>query len=555
MGDRWWEDAVIYQVYLRSFADGNGDGYGDIPGLRSRLGYLRSLGVDAVWVSPWYPSPMRDGGYDVADYQDIDPLFGSLEDAAALFEDAHRIGLRVLIDVVPNHTSDQHPWFLAALSSAEGAPARERYYFRDGRGPDGSLPPNDWPSAFGGPAWSRTTRPDGSPGQWYLHLFAPEQPDLNWGCGEVQHDFEKVMRFWYDLGADGCRVDAVPAMGKDSTLPDAGIAASDVFSPSGWPETPLWDGESVHGVLRSWRAVAASYSPEKFLVGEVIVNGPARLARYLRDDELHSVLGFELSRAPWSAEAFRACIGPTLDGPWPGRARPTWFLSSHDEVRAVTRYAQAQAQARDRRPGGTGQAQLAAGTARARAALLVMLALPGAACIYQGEELGLWQVEDLPLELLEDPIVARTGDPSKGRDGCRVPVPWAGGAPPFAFTPGPSSWLPQPRSWADLTVDHQQRSAGSTLRLVTRALELRRETAGLLTDRFEWREPGDGALAFERGAGFSCVANFDGGPLDLPPGTDVVLASGPLAGDGRLPAGTAAWLTVSVPLRGRRPGS
>ena len=412
MNDQWWAHAVIYQVYLRSFADGNGDGCGDIAGLRSRLPYIKRLGADAIWVSPWYPSPMWDGGYDIADYQDIDPLFGTLEDAVALFEDAHRAGLRVLVDMVPNHTSDIHPWFLCALSAPEGAPARERYYFRDGKGPDGSLPPNDWPSAFGGAAWSRTVRPDGEPGQWYLHLFAPEQPDLNWGCPEVRADFDKILRFWSDLGADGFRLDAVPAMGKDTELPDAGIEFNGVFSPSGWPETPLWDGEGVHEVIRLWRAVARSYQPEKALFGEVVVNGPPRLARYLRGDELHSAFAFELSRAPWSAEAFQACTDEVVNGPWASRARPTWILSSHDEVRPVTRYS---AGGSDQQGQGAATSEaLALGTARARAAAMLMLALPGPACIYQGDELGLWQVDDLPWEVLEDPIVARTGDGVEG---------------------------------------------------------------------------------------------------------------------------------------------
>ncbi len=539
MSDQWWGHAVLYQVYLRSFADGNGDGYGDLAGLRSRLGHIRDLGADAIWVSPWFPSPMRDGGYDVADYQGIDPMFGTLDDAARLIADAHSAGLRVLLDIVPNHTSDRHPWFLEALEAAEGSAARQRYYFRDGKGPGGSLPPNDWPSAFGGPAWSRTTGPDGRPGQWYLHLFAPEQPDLNWSCSEVRADFEKVFRFWCDLGVDGFRLDAVPAIGKDARLPPAGIEFNDVFSPSGWPETPLWDGDTVHEVLRRWRDVARSYKPEKALFGEVIVNGPERLARYLRDDELHSVFAFELSRAPWSAPAFHAAIEGILDGPWPGRARPTWFLSSHDEVRPVTRYAPGTA--------GTSTASspvrdLALGQARARAALLLMLALPGPACIYQGEELGLWQVEDLPLELLQDPIVARTGDARKSRDGCRVPLPWDAGAPTYGFSTSGPSWLPQPPAWASLTAASQRRTPGSTFRLTKRAVELRRELPELAGTGFEWQQLGAGVLAFRRGPRFACLTNFDAAPLELPGRARVLLASGPLSEEGHLPPGTTVWL-------------
>jgi alpha-glucosidase len=543
--DQWWAHAVIYQVYLRSFADGNGDGCGDIAGLRARLPYIKGLGADAIWVSPWYPSPMRDGGYDIADYQDIDPLFGTLEDAVALFEDAHRAGLRVLVDMVPNHTSDIHPWFLSALSAREGAPARQRYYFSDGKGPDGSLPPNDWPSAFGGPAWSRTVRPDGEPGQWYLHLFAPEQPDLNWSCPDVRADFETILRFWFDLGADGFRLDAVPALGKNSELPDAGIEFSGVFSPAGWPEAPLWDGDGVHDVLRSWRSIASSYEPEKILLGEVIVNGPERFARYLRADELHSAFAFELSRAPWDTGAFRRCIDKMVTALSVGQARPTWFLSSHDEVRPVTRYSMVDQGGEPECNSGTG---LAVGTARARAAALLMLALPGQACVYQGEELGLWQIEDLPREALQDPIVARTGDPSKGRDGCRVPVPWEGSVPPFGFTKAASPWLPQPEAWADYTVEHQRAAPGSTLKLFQRALKLRREIDDFALGSLDWLDHGAGVLAFKRSSNISCVLNMSEAPIALPDGFEVILSSQPLTACGQLPAQTAAWLRQQAPV-------
>lgn len=549
--DSWWESAVLYQVYLRSFADGNNDGSGDIAGLRDRLPYIRSLGVKAIWVSPWYPSPMCDGGYDVADYQNVDPLFGNLQDAAALFHDAHALGLRVLVDIVPNHTSSQHPWFLKAINEPEGGPAREMYYFRDGKGPDGTEPPNNWSSAFGGPAWTRTVHADGSAGQWYLHLFAPEQPDLNWNCPQVRAEFEAILRFWSDLGADGFRLDAVPAIGKDSGLPDASIQFNDVFSPSDWPETPLWDGEIVHEVVRLWRAVARSYQPERVLLGEVIVNSPSSLARYLRGDELHSAFAFELARAPWSAKAFRTCVDDVLGGPWTGSARPTWVLSSHDEVRPVTRLASS---AQGSEP--LTEQDLALGTARARAAVLLMLALPGSACMYQGEELGLWQVDDLPPDILEDPIVAQTGDALKGRDGCRVPLPWAGEKEPFGFSKSTPPWLPQPSAWADLTVEHQERSQGSTLQLVREAIALRSQLPELACGQMRWLTSKPDVVGFDRGTDFVCLVNFDASPVAIPDGYTALLSSGPLTRRGQLPVNTTAWLKrqAPVPEPGRQPG-
>ena len=252
----WWRYAVVYQTYIRSFADGDGDGVGDIAGLRSRLRYLRDLGVDAVWVNPWFVSPMVDGGYDVADYRDIDPAFGTLAEAEAFIADAHDAGVRVLLDIVPNHTSDQHPWFQAALAAGPGSPERDRYVFREGKGRGGGRPPTDWPSVFGGPAWTRVTEPDGRAGQWYLHLFAPEQPDLDWTSTEVRDEFEAILRYWFERGADGFRIDVAHGLVKDPAMPNLGRRSPRSLDTT---DHPYWDREDVHDIYRRWRAIADSY--------------------------------------------------------------------------------------------------------------------------------------------------------------------------------------------------------------------------------------------------------------------------------------------------------
>ena len=466
-----WRRGVIYQVYPRSFADGNGDGVGDLTGAIQHLSYIRDLGVDAVWVSPWFVSPMADGGYDVADYCDIDPLFGSLADADAFMSECRRLGLKVMIDLVANHCSSAHPWFQAALADAPGSATREWFYFRDGRGEGGSLPPTDWVSVFGGPAWTRTTNADGTPGQWYLHLFDPGQPDLNWGNPAVRTAFEDIFRFWFDRGVDGFRLDAVPAIGKEREFLDAGCDQTKQFTPETSEQTRYWDAGEVHEIVRTWRTVAESYEPAKYLIGEINVATPEALTRYLRPGELQSVFAMNLTKAPWDASEFRRLITGNLNFASDGESWPTWVLSSHDETRTVSRFATL----------SDGTYDVAIGTDRARAALLITLALPGSACIYQGEELGLTQVYDLPRALLEDPIVARTGNSEKGRDGCRVAMPWTSSGPSLGFGAVPAR-LPQPASWAALSADAQEQNPSSFLHFTRTLLELRRD---VITDQNE----------------------------------------------------------------------
>jgi alpha-glucosidase len=558
-GPQWWRSAIIYQLYIRSFADGDGDGVGDIAGIRSRLDHLADLGVDAVWINPWYPSPMADAGYDVSDYRSIEPRFGTLADASDLIAEAGARGLRVILDIVPNHTSDQHPWFVGAVAAGPGAPERDRYLFRSGRGGDGELPPNDWQSNFGGPAWTRVLEPDGSPGEWYLHLFAPEQPDLNWEHPEVRADFVQTLRFWFDRGVAGFRIDVAHSLIKEPGLPDtdgreyppARIDVGGEWVRPPWRAHPHWDRDEVHEVYREWRAVADSYDPPRVFVAEAWVDEPERLTRYIRPDELHTAFNFDYLQAPWIAADMRETIGLTLGQHEAVGAPATWVLSNHDVARHVSRYA------RDQTDGLTRQLQhllgkpadLALGTRRARAALLLTLALPGGAYVYQGEELGLPEVEDLPPEALQDPTWARSGHLDRGRDGCRVPIPWSGDATPYGFSEGSQAqpWLPQPPDWAAYTVAAQTGDADSMLELYRAALHQRRRLEALGEGILRWRDDlPDTVIAFDREPGFTCLVNFGPRDVALPMGTRVILASGHLTADGLLPAETSVWLARSA---------
>ncbi len=548
----WWRHAVIYQVYIRSFADGDGDGLGDIAGLRLRLPYLKDLGVDAIWINPWYPSPMADAGYDVSDYRDIDPRFGTLADAEALIGEAHALGLRVLLDIVPNHTSDQHPWFRAAVAAGPGSPERDRYYFRPGRGDKGAEPPNDWQSVFGGRAWSQVTEADGGPGEWYLHLFAPEQPDLNWDNDEVRADFDATLHFWFQRGVDGFRIDVANSLVKEPGLPDVagrGFPSQAEMLDANWTEHPFWDRSEVHDIYREWRRIADAYAEPRVFVAEAWVDAPDRLARYVRADELHTAFNFDFLRSSWTAEALRATIDTTLAQHRAVGAPPTWVLSNHDVARHVSRYARPQADTPRRSLDDLGgqPADLDMGTRRARAAALLMLALPGGAYIYQGEELGLPEVEDLPTDVLADPTWERSGHTLRGRDGARVPLPWEGDQPPFGFSPDgtTSTWLPQPASWRQHTVSALERDPDSILALYRDALRIRRGHPALGDGTLRWLPAPDGVLLFARDPGFVGVVNLSTAPFALPIG-DVLLASGPLVGaHGRdVPSDTAVWLSV-----------
>ena len=530
----WWRDAVCYEIYPRSFADGNGDGVGDLPGATARLGHLADLGVGAVWITPFYPSPLADGGYDISDHTAVAPDLGTVQDFDALVGRAHALGLKVLVDLVPNHTSVDHPWFREALAARPGSAARLRYLFRPGRGPAGQLPPNDWQSAFGGPAWTRTADAEGRPGEWYLHLHAPEQPDLDWRHPEVRADFERILRHWLDHGVDGFRIDVAHALFKAPGLPDAGPGQhQDVHRNH---LMPYYDRDELHPLFRTWRALLDTHPAppgavaprERVMVAETGVFDPVRLARYVSPGEMQQTFNFAFLECPWDGPAMRAAIGTSTAAMASVGAPVTWVLSSHDAVRTVTRYG-----------GG------AAGARRARAAALLMLALPGAAYVYQGEELGLPQA-DIPDDRLRDPLWERSGHRERGRDGCRVPLPWEGGTAPYGFSSAAPEdcWFPQPADWARFTVQaerHGPDAGRSMLALYRAALRLRRAHPAPARAALELDGPDGGEwLAFERGAGLRCVVNFGHRPLPLDDDAEVLLASAPLSGR-TVPQDTAVW--------------
>ena len=541
----WWRSAVTYQLYIRSFADTDGDGQGDVEGIRSRLPYLVSLGVDALWINPWYPSPLADGGYDVADYRNIHPAFGDLTGAQRLIDEAHALGLRVILDIVPNHTSDEHPWFQAALAAGPDSAERGRYLFREGSGPDGALPPNDWRSVFGGSAWSRITEPDGSPGQWYLHLFDVKQPDLDWSHAGVKAEFEEVLRFWFDRGADGFRIDVAHGLAKDPLLPDLNITEEVLLGHVFKENHPYWDRPEVQEIYEAWRAVAESYDPPRLFVAEAWVASSDRLAEYLLPTRLHTAFDFDFVRAPWLAKELRATATSSLTTHDRVGAPVMWVLSNHDMTRVVTRYGRPQ-ELREGDPLHGHEdipADLALGRRRARAAILLMLALPGGVYLYQGEELGLAEVEDLPEELLQDPTWERSGHAARGRDGCRVPLPWTRTGPSLGFGSGPG-WLPQPAGWAQLSVEAEEEDHGSMLWLYRDALRRRRELPqlGAGGGRLTWIGEEADVLAFTRDPGFTCVVNTGRTPVPLPPGR-VVLSSVPVE-PGLLPSDATAWIVT-----------
>ncbi len=528
----WWADAVVYQVYPRSFADASGDGTGDLAGVVQRMPYIAALGVDAVWLSPFYPSPQKDSGYDVSNPRDVDPMYGTLDDARRLIDAAHDRGLRVIVDIVPNHFSTEHPWFAEAIAAGPGSDARSRFHFRPGRGPAGDEPPNNWLSLFTGPAWTRVTEPDGAPGEWYLNMFDSTQADLNWTHPDVRADFIETLRFWLDLGADGFRVDVAFGLAKDMTYadavdPEAVLEEVRLDLPSDSTRqvdmSHYLDRDEVQDIYREWRRVLDSYSGHRMAVAEAWVP-PERARAYVQPDTLHQIFNFDFLSAPWDATALRMTIASTIAGLAP--APVTWALSNHDSPRVVSRL------------GGGPR-----GLARARALALLAQALPGSLYVYQGEELGL---EDawIPPDRREDPLWFRSGGTQAGRDGARVPLPWSGACPPYGFG-GDDTWLPQPHDWAGHTVEAQERDAASTLNLYRDGLRLRHAHPGLLGGQpLEWWDIASDVVAFRRGDGFVSITNCGESAIGLPDGV-VLLDSQARSRGGagpQLPPDTTAWL-------------
>ncbi len=532
----WWRRAVVYQIYPRSYADGNGDGTGDIAGVRSRLGYLSELGVDAIWFNPWYLSPLADGGYDVADYRRINPRFGTVEEATALINEAHELGIKVIADVVPNHTSVEHVWFGEALAAQPGNPSRDRYHFRPGRGADGSEPPNDWMSVFGGPAWRRV-----DDGEWYLHLFAPEQPDLNWENPEIAEEFEAVFRFWLDRGVDGFRVDVAHGLVKDMTYPDLSVTEQQILGAARMADHPFWDRDGVHAINRRFRATLDSYDGDRMMVAEAWVR-PDSYAKYLRPDEYHQVFSFDLLEAAWDRDQMADVITGSIDKAADVGSTPTWVLSNHDVMREATRYGL---------PKGTNWRTWPAegpfdildpelGLRRARAAALLILSLPGSVYLYQGEELGLPEVWDLPEDVLDDPVWKRSGHTQRGRDGCRVPIPWTVDGPSFGFG-ATAGWLPQPPDFGGYSVEAQSGVASSTLELYRRALAARREHC-VDDEQLIMLDLGPDVLAFSRHSGLRCLINFGSTAIDLPEYSSMLVASNSEQDDSTLEPDCAVWI-------------
>ena len=529
----WWRDAVIYQVYPRSFRDSNGDGEGDLQGVIAGLPYLADLGVDAIWLSPFYKSPNKDGGYDVSDPRDVDPRFGTLADAKALIEAAHSHGIKFIADIVPNHFSSEHKWFKAALASPKGSAERARFHFHDGRGENGELPPNNWISLFRGPAWTRT-----ADGQWYLHLFDSSQPDLNWENPEVAADFEKTLRFWLDLGADGFRVDVAHGCVKEEILvdhrdPDRLIDALrldflDITTEERaglLSDVPFFDREGIHEVYRAWRKVFNSYSGDRMSVAEAFVYPSSRAARYVRSDELHQVFNFNFMMLGWDAEAMKQSINTTLDELKDVQAPATWVLNNHDTPRVVTRIGSAR---------------------RARALAQLIHSLPGGVYIYQGEELGLPSA-DLPDEARQDPAFIRSGGTDKGRDECRVPLPWNSTQVNYGFSTG-KPWLPQPQDWQRYCMDLEAQDPSSYLNFYKQMLQIRRGNAALGGEGgVAWVESDPEILHFTREPGIEVVVNTSSVEKSVQiSGKNILLASheGAKATDGvlQLPADTTVWL-------------
>ena len=542
----WWRSAVIYQVYPRSFADSNGDGMGDLPGITSRLGALASLGIDAVWLSPFMNSPQKDAGYDVSDYMDVDPLFGDLNDFDAMVTRAHELGLRVLIDLVPNHTSDQHKWFQKALASEPGSAERDFYHFKDGRGAEGELPPNNWLSLFGGPAWTRLTKDDGTAGQWYLHLFDSSQPDLNWANPAVESAFEDILRFWLDRGVDGFRVDQPHAMAKAAGLPDhPDIERAGAGFIEGEASPPMWFQEEVHPIFRKWRQILDSYDGERAMCGEAYVLPLSFMAKWVRHDEFNQTFNFRFLNSNWDAKTLFDNINESFEA-FDGVGAPsTWVLNNHDVLRHASRFGGLKVKPTDSDGVGPGDPQpdRELGLRRARGATLMMLALPGSSYLYQGEELGLPEHTTLAPEFRQDPTFFRTNGKRVGRDGCRVPLPWESGVGAAnGFNSTGKAWLPQPEIYAAYSRDQQEGVAGSTLELYKHALKLRRDLK-LGEGSFEWVAEfvGESSLGFRNGE-ILVVHNFGHEPIDLPAGEVIASSLEGMTAGHKLVADQTVWI-------------
>ncbi len=492
---RWWHDGVGYEIYVRSFADADGDGIGDLPGLTERLEHLAWLGVSAIWLTPIGPSPLFDHGYDVAGYTEVAPEYGDLEDFDALVTRAHELDVKVLCDLVPNHTSAEHPWFVSARSSRDDA-FREYYVWRD-PAPDGG-PPNNWPSHFGGPAWSF----DEHTQQYWLHQFASEQPDLNWHHPAVVEEFDRILKFWFERGIDGFRIDVAHSLVTHEDLPDLPEAPSEaemgVRSQEFERFEHIYDRHQpeVLDVYRRWRAIAEPY--DAVLLGEVYELEPELMAPYLdAQDGLHLAFWFPPTHVEWDADELRDAL---ISGMELRAGTLAWVASSHDRSRAVTRFG-----------GG------AEGRARALALSTLLFGLPGTPFLYMGEELGL---EDavIPREEAQDPVAVRGGEYERNRDVVRTPMPWSP-EPGLGFTSADRAWIRFGDRSEEDTVAAQRDTPDSILHRYRRLVDLRRSLPDLHAAPLEWLTASGPLIAYRRG-GVIVAANCGDEPdaLDLPDG-------------------------------------
>lgn len=550
-GAEWWRSAVIYQIYPRSFADATGDGLGDLPGITSRMDDLQSLGIDALWLSPFMRSPQKDAGYDVSDYCDVDPIFGTLADFDAMLAAAHERGIRLIVDLVPNHSSDQHPWFQQALAAAPGSPERARYIFRDGKGENGEIPPNNWEAVFGGSQWTRVTEADGTPGQWYLHIFDTSQPDFDWTNPEVREEFRRVLRFWLDRGVDGFRVDVAHGMIKADGLPDYTPNPDGGSMGGDADEVPFWGQDGVHDIYRDWHNVLAEYDGDRALCAEAWLPSIEKTALWVRPDEMHQAFNFAYLETKWDAAALRAVVTDSLRAYSAVGAPSTWVLSNHDVVRHASRLAiiGENPQGHGIGPKSAGKPDAVLGLRRARAATTLMLSLPGSAYLYQGEELGLPEAVELPDDARQDPTWFRTNGERYGRDGCRVPLPWTASGASLGFSETGASWLPQPEEFAGLARELQDGDPESTLTLYRELLATRREF-DLGAGELEWLDGfGENVVALRNTSADSdldvtVIVNLGAEPIALPEG-EILVSSETLTDAGMLPGDTAVWIQTA----------
>lgn len=488
----WWKSAVLYQIYPRSFADSNGDGIGDIPGVIAHLDHFQWLGIDGIWLSPVTVSPNADWGYDVADYRDVDPALGTLADVERLVAEAAERNIRVLLDLVPNHTSSQHAWFKEARKSKDN-PYRDYYVWQDPR-PDGSFP-NNWVSSFGGPTWTF----DDDTGQWFLHNFLPGQPDLNWWNPKVRDEFDEILKFWFDKGISGFRIDVAHSIVKDALLRDNPPATEDdPFVMQMFGQRPFYNEcqPEVHDVLRRWREVGDSYDPPRVLIGETSVDKIENLVTFYgtdKDDELHLAFNFPFIEAPFEAEGMSKIASQTTDL-LPPHAWPVWVGSNHDVSRLATRWAEGDVR-------------------KTKLALLMLLSMRGTPVLYEGDEIGLEDL-DIEQEQLLDPVGIRFWPYYKGRDPERSPMPWTS-APNGGFTePGVTTWLPMTDP-AKANVSDQRDDAGSVLNFMHDLIQVRRDNPAFVLGDSEPIAAPAGCWAWLRGGSYAVALNMSDSAVEI----------------------------------------